>query len=162
MILTVGDSVCWGQGLKEEHKLDFLFAREQGLQFTRVAHSGAVIGTENDTSSETEPGEVPVGMPSVWQQVQTYNGWSQVELVLLNGGINDVSVNRILNPSISRAQLNQLVDQFCRRAEHRSKGIRRIRVQRIAGNYRETEAGREFSPASFTRKDPEIRPEMRA
>jgi hypothetical protein len=53
-------------------------------------------------------------------------------------------------------------EALCLRAEHRSKGIRRIRVQRIAGNYRETEAGREFSPASFTRKDPEIRPEMRA
>jgi hypothetical protein len=47
------------------------------------------------------------------------------------------------------------------RADHRSKGIRRIPVQRIAGNYREIEAGGEFSPASSMRKYPEIRPEMR-
>lgn len=53
-------------------------------------------------------------------------------------------------------------ETLCFRADHRSKGIRRIRVQRITGNYRETEAGREFSPASFTSKDPETRPEMRA
>jgi hypothetical protein len=44
MILTMGDSVCWGQGLKEELKLDFLYANSQGLPFARVAHSGAVIG----------------------------------------------------------------------------------------------------------------------
>lgn len=114
MILTVGDSVCWGQGLQEEHKFDYLLAQAKGLQFSRVAHSGAVIGTSSDTSSEVEPGEIPIGSPSLWQQVLTEKDWSQVELVLLNGGINDVSLTRILNPSTSTGHLKQLVDQFCR------------------------------------------------
>jgi hypothetical protein len=48
------------------------------------------------------------------------------------------------------------------KADHQLKGIRLKRVQRIAWDYRETEADREFSPASFTRKHPEIPPETRA
>jgi hypothetical protein len=47
------------------------------------------------------------------------------------------------------------------RALHRSKGIRRIRVQRIAVDNRRTEVGRELSPAAYTRKELEIQPEMR-
>ena len=114
MIVTFGDSVCWGQGLVEEHKFDYLFAQAKGLPVARVAHSGAVIGTSSDATREIEPGEIPVGSPSIWQQVLTYPGWPQVDLVLLNGGINDVSLTRILNPATSSAHLEQLVDQFCR------------------------------------------------
>jgi hypothetical protein len=43
-----------------------------------------------------------------------------------------------------------------------STRIRRIQVQRIQWDHQETEEGREFSPASFTDKGPEIRPEIRA
>ena len=113
MILTMGDSVCWGQGLKEEHKLDLLYANSQGLPFARAAHSGAVIGTPSDVSTEVEKGEVPVPFPSLWQQVLASRDWSQVKLLLLNGGINDVSLTRILNPTISVSQLEDLVSQFC-------------------------------------------------
>lgn len=116
MILTFGDSVCWGQGLIEEHKFDRLYANAKGLQLTRIAHSGAVIGTSSDALNEVEPGEVPVGSPSVWQQMLTQQDWSQVQLVLLNGGINDVSLTRILNPGIGKSNLERLVDQFCRQA----------------------------------------------
>ena len=113
MILTVGDSVCWGQGLKEEHKFDFLVATAKSIQFQRTAHSGAIIGTSKDTSTVIEPGEIPLGLPSVWQQVLTPRDWSQVELVLLNGGINDVSLSRILSPATSASQLASWIDQFC-------------------------------------------------
>jgi lysophospholipase L1-like esterase len=117
MILTLGDSVNWGQGLLEEHKFDTIVAAQKGMQLKpRAAHSGAVIGTPNDSSSEVDPGEVPVGPPSVWQQLKAQSDWSQVELVLLNGGINDVSLTRILNPLTSTALLTQLVDQFCNQA----------------------------------------------
>jgi lysophospholipase L1-like esterase len=112
-VLTVGDSVCWGQGLLEQHKFDSIFTATRGLQLARVAHSGAVIGTSTDSSTEVENGEVPVAWPSDWQQVLAPADWSQVELVLLNGGINDVSLTRILNPLTSTAQLTGLVNQFC-------------------------------------------------
>jgi lysophospholipase L1-like esterase len=113
MILTLGDSVCWGQGLREEHKFDSLYANSKGSLFVRAAHSGAVIGTPADSSTEVENGEVPVPAPSVWQQVLAPRDWSPIELVLLNGGINDVSLTRILNPAIGATQLEGLVNQFC-------------------------------------------------
>jgi len=113
VILTFGDSVTWGQGLLEEHKFDAIFAAAKSIPLTRAAHSGAVIGTRNDTSSEVESGEVPVPWPSVWQQVQAQRDWSQVEIALLNGGINDVGLTRILNPVTSTSQIAGLVNQFC-------------------------------------------------
>lgn len=64
MFLTLGDSVCWGQGLLEEHKFDAIFAASRGLPFTRVAHSGAVIGAPSDSLPHVETGEVPVSFPS--------------------------------------------------------------------------------------------------
>ena len=116
MIVTFGDSICWGQGLKEEHKFDFLLAKAKGLPFTRVAHSGAVIGTSSDSSTEAEAGEIPVVTPSVWQQVLAWKDWSKVEIVVLDGGINDVSLTRILNPGTSTNHLIELVNQFCNKA----------------------------------------------
>lgn len=113
MILTVGDSVCWGQGLKEEHKFDFILAKEKGTELTRVAHSGAVIGTSRDSSTKVEQGEIPVPFPSVWQQVLAQKDWSKLTAVLLNGGINDVNLTRILSPWTSKDQLIGWVDQFC-------------------------------------------------
>lgn len=113
MILTLGDSVPWGQGLIEEHKFDAILAAAKGLPLVRAAHSGAVIGTPKDISSEVENPEVPVSWPSVWQQVQAPRDWSKVRLVLVNGGLNDVSLARILNPLTSTSQLTALVNQFC-------------------------------------------------
>jgi hypothetical protein len=113
MIITVGDSVCWGQGLKEEHKFDALFAAVKGMELTRLAHSGAVIGSSTDSSTEAEDGEIPVPYPSVWQQILSQKDWSQVETLLLNGGLTDVGLFRILSPWTSTMQLTQLVDQFC-------------------------------------------------
>ncbi len=96
MILTVGDSVGWGQGLKKEHKFNFIFAQAKGLTLTSVAHSGAVIGTSKDSETEIEQGEIPVSWPSLWQQVLAQEDWSQVQIVLLNGGAMMSAFTRIL------------------------------------------------------------------
>lgn len=42
MILTFGDSICWGQGLKEEHKFDFLLAVVGA--FSAAAAGGRGVG----------------------------------------------------------------------------------------------------------------------
>lgn len=57
MILTLGDSVTWGQGLLDEYKLDRVFA--EGRPLTRLAHSAAILGSEKDTSNQREHPEVP-------------------------------------------------------------------------------------------------------
>jgi len=111
MILTLGDSVTWGQGLQDQHKLDRVFA--EGRSLTRLAHSGAILGSENDTSTQREHPEIPVGYPSVWQQIASVSDWNNVDVVILNGGINDISLTRILNPWIAADQIAQLANQFC-------------------------------------------------
>ncbi|HEY6412924.1 MAG TPA: hypothetical protein VIX42_04515, partial [Edaphobacter sp.] len=83
------------------------------MPYVRIAHSGAVIGSSGDSSTESVDGEVPIASPSDWQQVLEPRDWSQVDIVLLNGGINDVGLSRILSPWTNPNQLEQWVDQFC-------------------------------------------------
>jgi lysophospholipase L1-like esterase len=111
MMLTLGDSVTWGQGLIDDHKFDRIYGGDKLLP--RSAHSGAVIGSEKDNSNQKEHPEVPVPYPSLWQQALGVRDWSGTDLVILNGGINDVSLTRILNPWIQADQIAQLTKQFC-------------------------------------------------
>jgi hypothetical protein len=130
-MVTLGDSIMWGQGLPESMKFRSIVAGWIQSQFrdTRVvsqltthAHSGAVTGWgaypeetgQQDPDSFYQsrsgypyPGEVPFGYPSISFQigmtvkdlVSQQISPSLVDLVLLDGGINDVRVFNILNIS---------------------------------------------------------------
>jgi len=111
MILTLGDSVAWGQGLLDEHKFDRIYAA--GRPLARIAHSGAILGAAGDNSTQHEYPEVPVAFPSVWQQMHSVSNWPDVDLVLINGGINDVSLTRILDPAIDPDVIAVLTQQYC-------------------------------------------------
>ena len=123
MIVTIGDSVCWGQGLLDEHKFDRILAKRWagnatdrrsengGLQ--RQAHSGAILGTEGDNSTQSRYPEVPDSYPSVWQQLLAVKSWTDADLLLVNGGLNDVSLDRILDPWVKPKQVEQWTQQYC-------------------------------------------------
>jgi lysophospholipase L1-like esterase len=123
MIVTIGDSVCWGQRLLDEHKFDRILAerwagnaadRESengGLQ--RLAHSGAILGKETDTSTQSSYPEIPDSYPSIWQQLLIVENWADVDLLLVNGGLNDVSLDRMLDPWIKPEQIEQWTRQYC-------------------------------------------------
>jgi lysophospholipase L1-like esterase len=118
-ILTLGDSVTWGQGLLEPQKLDFLVQQAlthdhpEGVELERCAHSGAVIGA-NGASGTPQPGEVPVDRPTVIEQSDAYaNSPATIDLVLLNGGINDVGVETILNPAALIPSLSRRISSAC-------------------------------------------------
>jgi lysophospholipase L1-like esterase len=118
-IVTLGDSVLWGQGLLEEEKLDTLLCGElrtsKGLaaSLERVAHSGAVIRGGTDELGPA-PGEVPVPRWTIDEQCERYaNAPDTVDLVLLNGGINDVGVATIVNPLALIPTLKSLVEHAC-------------------------------------------------
>lgn len=103
-IVSLGDSIIWGQGLLPNEKLDALVQQALlpkypgGVTLDRLAHSGAVIGA-NGASGNPQPGEVPAARLSIIEQCDGYaNSPDTVDLVLLNGGINDVGVASILNP----------------------------------------------------------------
>lgn len=123
-ILAFGDSIMWGQGLSHDQK----FATRvkswvdtnlpgRGVTFQNFAHSGAVImpNSAQDAGPGWE-GEVPAKYPSIYRQLnrahETILGLqgnpAEIDLVLLNGGINDMGITSILNPFASSGSVGDL------------------------------------------------------
>jgi len=126
-IVIFGDSIAWGQGLREEQKYstlvqNWLAQRLSGQRIVKwtFAHSGAVIGPDANDNLSPVAGEVPVPYPSVLAQLSNSTSYlahhpetdadhaapvspESVSLVLVNGGINDVNVRDILtvDPTIA-------------------------------------------------------------
>lgn len=106
-VVVLGDSVMWGQGLFEPQKIHSLVAAElaqRGLIVHNIfkAHSGAVIGEPNMmTNKPPIDGEVPVGEPTVFEQIKAALDGSErdesINLVMICAGVNDVDITRILN-----------------------------------------------------------------
>ncbi|HEY6968963.1 MAG TPA: hypothetical protein VJA94_07160 [Candidatus Angelobacter sp.] len=126
-IVTLGDSIVWGQGLPESMKFrtivaSWLQSQLPGRQVNQVAtraHSGAVTGFGAYPKGMTQdpdsyykrnngypyPGEVPFGYPTVSYQIgmtladlkaRNINP-QDIDLVMVDGGINDVHIQNILN-----------------------------------------------------------------
>jgi hypothetical protein len=105
VMLVMGDSIQWGQGLRSDLKFHSIVERHlgrggaMGVYKTVHAHSGATIGVGSNHQENPVYGEVPTSHPTVLQQVDLYNDDATlVDLVLLDGGINDIGVNDIINP----------------------------------------------------------------
>lgn len=120
-IASFGDSIVWGQGLLEGDKFTNLAAaavskRRNGAiavySLDRSAHSGATTLPASDPPDAGQPrlpgdftGECPSLSPSVAAQVRQWttraslnSQRSEIDLVILDGGINDVRIGQILNP----------------------------------------------------------------
>lgn len=105
-MLVIGDSVSWGQGMQEHEKFYSLVgaaiqAKNGNIkQYTSVlAHSGATIGDGNSNTAEPVDGEVPTSYPTILQQCDLFTDRrDKVDLVLMDGGMNDVDVRTVLNP----------------------------------------------------------------
>jgi len=129
-MLVLGDSVVWGQGLSEEKKFytKVKNAIQRELPGNRKvrqlveAHSGAVIAPKKPKSCPTAPGEVPIGTPTLFSQVDAalsaYASFGvnreDVDLVLLNGCINDVGFPVIVNPFTSEKTITKQSAKFCK------------------------------------------------
>ena len=115
-ILVLGDSVIWGQGLAKEHKTAAILARYLGAEMKMLAHSGAKIGVRDSYSVAMPSGEVPCFFPTILQQLKGFqDNADSVKWVLLNGGINDVEVQRIFNPMVPQYELELHTRNFCGR-----------------------------------------------
>lgn len=117
-LAVIGDSVMWGQGIAEENKLHRLVSRvlekekNQIVRFSNYANSGSKFGDPNDNSYEDWNGEIPRGTPTINSQLKkilekykpTENGEqvadivspNRLDLLLMDGGINNVVSARIL------------------------------------------------------------------
>ncbi len=121
VMLALGDSVLWGQGHLPHNKFHQLVCDQlryqsdyEGITPVMRAHSGAIIGAHTDRQWTAKNGEIPVAGPTILTQCRQYDGDPDaVRVVLLNGGINDVDVGRIIDPSTSSTELRHLIDDAC-------------------------------------------------
>lgn len=126
-LLILGDSIAWGQGLQEHEKFHTLLenhirdrAGDMAVYKSIFAHSGAIIGTSDNTTDPPVPGnfgpEVPSSSPTIREQLlASLNGNptnDTIDLVVIVGGINDADIIQILNPA--GPPLPSLLDDCCR------------------------------------------------
>lgn len=124
-MLVLGDSILWGQGLKQEHKSWYLVKTwlEQtngSLVSEKVhAHAGAVIGAAGASPSRSLNlhGEINSGWPTLHDQIddalKSFADPSQADLVLVNGCINDVNARRFLNAANAPEEIQALAREKC-------------------------------------------------
>lgn len=119
-IVALGDSVVWGQGLLSEQKFTALV--NQGLNenspdggsLTVLAHSGATIGVGATIVKPAVIGEVPDSYPTVIQQCNSFDDQPRnVDVVIVNGGINDISCPKIVNPMTDEDDLRESINRHC-------------------------------------------------
>jgi hypothetical protein len=141
-LLTLGDSVMWGQGLASPHKFvqlvaGYLAGQHGPVAVAALAHSGAVVCDHPTPPAAHQPflfGELPRSFPSIASQLEVAaqtagygqflqpDGWdsqswkafkadlkrqiagywqpggSQPDLILLDGGANDLGALQIVIP----------------------------------------------------------------
>ena len=124
-LLVLGDSILWGQGLKTEHKSWYLVKnwleenQHVPVQERIQAHAGAVIGSAGvaPPRSLTIYGEINSAWPTLHDQiddaVRIIGDTSQVDLVLVDGCINDVNARRFLNAANSSPIIEALAQEKC-------------------------------------------------
>lgn len=136
-MICLGDSVMWGQGLEESTKFtslvkSWLERMLPGRSVNRLvyARSGATIGPDGEIPDAShvkawmnDPtlGEVPCSWPWVQQQVAVARadlagrriGANFVDLVLLDGGANDLGITTFLNAGKSTDEIRNKSAEFC-------------------------------------------------
>ncbi|MGH9971782.1 MAG: SGNH/GDSL hydrolase family protein, partial [Pyrinomonadaceae bacterium] len=124
-MLVLGDSIMWGQGLKDQDKFwwrikGWLQEKTGRRVLEKIeAHSGAAIeasaGAEGPFTSKD--GEVNLLTPSINEQVDDalryYDDPAKVDLILVDGCINDVGVRNILDASTSLEVLDTNIREKC-------------------------------------------------
>lgn len=132
-MLVVGDSLVWGQGLEEKNKFYTLTKNWLETELRKTvnlkvkAHSGATIFLHEEEAkllekagmSETETiyPEVVLAFPTLKTQIDVaqaeYQNPAAVNLVLLTGGLVDISVPGILNPFGNDQALKNDIKKYC-------------------------------------------------
>lgn len=124
-MLVLGDSIMWGQGLRDRDKFwwrirNWLQEKTGRRVQERIeAHSGAAIEVNNPLESifTSNNGEVNLLTPTINEQVDRalrhYTDPSRVDLILVDGCINDVDVNNLLDTSMSLDSLETSIKEKC-------------------------------------------------
>jgi hypothetical protein len=133
-LLVIGDSLIFGQGLKEENKFYTLVKNwlqtelKREVKLNLKAHSGARISLRSEDLNGLKRGgkndetyynrEVPLAFPSIESQIKIarkdYENPQNVDLIMLTGGITDLEVPDILNGKGDEAKLKADIVKYCR------------------------------------------------
>ncbi len=125
-MLVLGDSIMWGQGLADDRKFYYFIEKWLGQQTQRKianrveAHSGATIVIPDNIEKyprdrvQAYNQEINISTPTVDQQVRNSRRYyiergidpGEVELILINGGLNDLSIAKLLNPLTKETWIN--------------------------------------------------------
>jgi WD40 repeat protein len=122
-LVVIGDSIAWGAGLEKDKKYSFLVAEWLSKQLKRpvdvkiLAHTGATIEKIDDPVVQlmeqadsifnpeqiektddpvVKPPDLSSSSPTLMEQVDSIFDPEHVDLILVSGGINDVTVNNII------------------------------------------------------------------
>ena len=125
-MLVLGDSIMWGQGLREDEKFStrvkcWLQGKiDRPVSVHVEAHSGAVIASANIPLRQfpTNDGEVNQSTPSINEELDHASEFyrsikNSPALILLNGCINDVGVKTLLDASIPLETLRARTKKSC-------------------------------------------------
>jgi len=115
-MITFGDSVVWGQGLFPQQKFsNMVYKSLTGADPTDdtlqvFAHSGAMIGVGATIVKPALDGEVPDSYPTILQQCADYAGKpDDVDIVIVDGGINDVNSFILDDPLLDTDDLREKI-----------------------------------------------------
>lgn len=133
-MLVLGDSIASGHGLKEENKFYTLAKKwienkiSRDVNIKVNAHSGTTLSLHEDVAAALDRAEVDqktalnpeinVDYPTVDKQIEIaateYTNASDVDLILLSGGINDITTTVILDPFGDDEKLRRDIGKYCR------------------------------------------------
>lgn len=120
-LANLGDSVQWGNGLREEDKISSLVGRAieartgRKVIRQRYAQSGATVvpHAEEAVCAVDCNGEVPTSRTSIRGQIERIEHPQVIDLVLMDGCITDVDIVTITDPSTTDEELVELTQRFC-------------------------------------------------
>ena len=129
-LLVLGDSISWGQGLRDDHKASYLvklwLEQQTGREVRQTiqAHSGAVIGSSESSLEATArdaaltlDGELSRADPTINDQidyaVKAFGNPARVDLVIVDGCINDLDSRRLLNAAYAPDDIRKIAEVKC-------------------------------------------------
>ena len=130
-MLVLGDSIMWGQGLKPEQKISWrikCWLQEKTNREVRqnvLAHSGALMSANPASAPrfKSNDGEVNLPYPTVNEELDHARDFygpasAKVNLILLDGCINDVDVSNLLNVTTDPNWLRERINTSCKVGMH--------------------------------------------
>jgi hypothetical protein len=130
-MLVLGDSIMWGQGLKPEEKFSWRIKcwlqekTNREVRQTVFAHSGALISADPASAPKfkSNDGEVNLPYPTINEELDHAREFygpasAKVNLILIDGCINDVDVSNLLNVTTDPNWLRERINTSCKVGMH--------------------------------------------